>query len=289
LSGTVTGAVPQGVTITLSGAGTGTTTTGAGGTFSFSGLANGYYTVTASRANYRFTPASQNVAVNFANAAAVAIVSENTLAISGHVADGSAVAAEGITITLTDVSLTTSQTATTDASGNFTLNSSLTGTCTVTPSKGSLFDALLHTLTTYSFSPPNQQITITGADIAGVDFVTTVTTTNAYSVSGKIVQGTRDAFVFSEPFILNGVTVWLNNPNYSIWINTTTDANGNFVFNGIPNGTYTVGPSHFNTSGCPKPTEYTFSPLNQAITINGADLTIADFVENIYQGGCAHI
>jgi hypothetical protein len=286
LSGTVSGVVPQGVTITLSGAGTGTTTTSAGGTYSFAGLSNGYYTVTASRANYKFTPASQNVPINYANAVAATIISENALSISGHVADGSAVATAGVTMTLTDVSLASSLTATTDASGNYTLNSSLTGTCTVTPSKNSLFNALLHTLTTYSFAPSSQQITITNANITGVDFVTTVTTTNAYNITGKIIQGTREPIVASAPFILEGVTVWLNNPGYTSWISTTTDAIGNYTFSGIPNGTYTVGPSHFHTGICPHPTEYTFSPLTQAITVSSADLTVADFAENIYQGGC---
>ena len=286
LSGTVSGAVPQGVTITLSGAGTVTTTTSAGGTYSFSGLANGYYTVTASRANYRFTPASQNIAINYANAVAANVVSENAYGLSGNVADGFAIATAGVTMTLAGPGLASSLTATTDGSGNYTYRA-VPGDYTVTPGKNSIYDAVLHTLTTYSFAPSSRPVTIISADITGVDFVTTVTTTNAYSITGKIVSGTIDPIVASAPFMLQGVSVWLNNPGYTIWISLTTDAGGNYAFSGIPNGTYTVGPSHFHTGGCPRPTEYAFSPLTQAITVSGADLTVADFAENIYQGGCA--
>jgi protocatechuate 3,4-dioxygenase beta subunit len=283
LSGAVSGAVPQGVMLTLSGAGTGTTTTNTGGTYSFAGLSNGYYTITATRANYKFTPASQVVPINYANAVATTIVSENAYSISGNVA----VATAGVTMTLTGSGLASSLTATTDASGNYTFNALVTGDYTVTPGKNSQYVALSHILTTYSFTPANQPVTISNLNLASVNFVTTVTTTNAYNISGTITQGTRDPIVASAPFILEGVTVWLNNPGYTIWISTTTDASGNYTFSGIPNGTYTVGPSHFHTGGCPHPTEYTFSPLTQAITVSGADLADADFAENIYQGGCA--
>src|ERR1700741_4040702 len=50
LSGTITPAVSgSGVTITLSGAGSGTTTANSSGAFTFTGLANGIYTLTPSR------------------------------------------------------------------------------------------------------------------------------------------------------------------------------------------------------------------------------------------------
>ncbi len=206
LSGTVTGTDPQGILITLSGGGTRTTTTGAGGAYGFSGLANGYYMVTASRANYRFTPASQNIAINYANAVAANVVSENAYGLSGNVADGSAVGTAGVTMTLSGPGLASSLTATTDGSGNYTY-SAVPGDYTVTPGKNSIYDAVLHTLTTYSFAPSSRPVTISSADITGVNFVTTVTTTNAYNVSGKIIQGTAGAFVTTAPFILQGVTV----------------------------------------------------------------------------------
>jgi len=68
ISGTIT---PQAggsaATVTLSGAAAATTTTDGSGNYSFSGLANGTYTVTPSNCGYSLTPVSQNVAVNGAN------------------------------------------------------------------------------------------------------------------------------------------------------------------------------------------------------------------------------
>jgi hypothetical protein len=64
ISGTVSGAVRAGVTISLSGAATGSATTDAGGAYSFSGLSNGGYTVTPTLAGYTFSPVSNSVTVN---------------------------------------------------------------------------------------------------------------------------------------------------------------------------------------------------------------------------------
>jgi len=67
ISGTVSGAVTSGVTMNLTGAKTASTTTGTGGTYTFSGLANGSYTVTPSLSGYTFSPASTAVTISNAN------------------------------------------------------------------------------------------------------------------------------------------------------------------------------------------------------------------------------
>src|SRR5215813_11752680 len=66
ISGAVSGAI-DGVLITLSGTTTGTTTTTSGGLYLLSGLPNGNYTLTASKAGYVMSPASIAVAVNGRN------------------------------------------------------------------------------------------------------------------------------------------------------------------------------------------------------------------------------
>jgi uncharacterized surface anchored protein len=66
ITGTVTSSTTakvQGVTITLSGAASGTTTTDANGTFTFTGLPFGDYTLTPSKAGYGFNPATSSVTV----------------------------------------------------------------------------------------------------------------------------------------------------------------------------------------------------------------------------------
>ncbi len=61
ISGRVTGAVSSGVTVALGGAATATTTTDAAGDYAFTALADGAYTVTASRSGHTFAPAVRNV------------------------------------------------------------------------------------------------------------------------------------------------------------------------------------------------------------------------------------
>jgi hypothetical protein len=65
ISGTISGAVLRGVTITLTGGMT--TTTDASGSYSFSGLANGSYTVIPALARYIFDPTSKAASVSGTN------------------------------------------------------------------------------------------------------------------------------------------------------------------------------------------------------------------------------
>lgn len=67
ISGTVSGAVQSGVTITLTGTGSSTTTTDASGNYTFTGATNGNYSLTASKTGYSFTPTSISAIVNNAN------------------------------------------------------------------------------------------------------------------------------------------------------------------------------------------------------------------------------
>ncbi len=68
ISGTITPITGgSGATVMLSGPAAATTTTDSLGNYSFSGLANGTYTVTPSNTGFTFSPANQSVAVNGAN------------------------------------------------------------------------------------------------------------------------------------------------------------------------------------------------------------------------------
>ncbi len=75
ISGTVSGDVHSGVTMTLSGDGSYITLTDSGGNYSFSGLVNGSYTVTPSNSGYTFTPTSKNVTVSEADVTGVDFIS----------------------------------------------------------------------------------------------------------------------------------------------------------------------------------------------------------------------
>ena len=84
--GTISGPGAAGATVSLTGASTATTTADASGNYSFSGLANGSYTVTPSNAGYMFTPSSQTVTINGAHAMNVNFTSAaQTYSISGTI------------------------------------------------------------------------------------------------------------------------------------------------------------------------------------------------------------
>jgi hypothetical protein len=72
ISGTISPAAGgSGTTVTLSGAASASTTADTSGNFSFSGLANGNYTVTPSKGGFSFTPAQRSVTVSGANVTGV--------------------------------------------------------------------------------------------------------------------------------------------------------------------------------------------------------------------------
>jgi rhamnogalacturonyl hydrolase YesR len=68
ISGTISPSpAGSGTTVTLSGAASATTTANSSGNYTFTGLANGSYTVTPSESGYTFTPGSQTVTLNGAD------------------------------------------------------------------------------------------------------------------------------------------------------------------------------------------------------------------------------
>ncbi len=161
ISGTVTGDVLLGVTITLSGGAS--TTTDKDGKYSFGGLANNKsYTVTPSLTGYAFSPSSSSVNVGGANVT-VPTFTAQVLSISGTVTGANGVQ-NGVTITLSSLAGTQTKTTGTDGHYSFTgpANGLVNGnTYTITPS-----------LTGYVFTPLNWQGTVNGANTA--DFSMTV-------------------------------------------------------------------------------------------------------------------
>jgi len=131
----------------------------------------------------------------------------------------------GATVTLAGAEDTLTTTA--DLSGNYLFTNVLDGAFTVTLSKSGV-----------SFTPSSQSITVSGGDA-------TATTIDAQPVtlSGSIVPAS----------IGDGATLTLTGGATVI-----ADADGNFTFSGIADGTYTVTPSK---SGM------VFTPLNQSVTV----------------------
>ena len=299
LSGTISGGA--GVTVALSGAAAATTTADASGNYSFSGLANGTYTVTPSRSGYSFTPTSQSAVINGASVGGVNFTAQ-TVSISGTITGAAAVT----------VTLTGGATTTTDGVGNYTVNGVANGTYTVTPSKAG-----------YSFTPSSASVTITGASVGSVNFTAqpvvmsgtiagttgvTVTLTGGASTTtdasgnysfSPVSNGTytvtpsKTGYTFSpvsQSVTIGGASVAGVNftatliPTYAIsgtispaasgsgttvaltgaaTLTTLADGSGNYSFSGLPNGVYTLTPSK---------TGFVFTPVSQSVTISGASV-----------------
>jgi len=241
ISGTISGAVISGVTITLAGTSSGSALTDASGHYSFSGLANGSYTITPSKTGYTFNPTTISVTVNNADMTGQSFtataITTPTYTISGKVSGD---VASGVTITLAG---TSSGSALTDTGGNYSFGGLASGSYTLTALK-----------TGYTFSPTTISVTVNNANLTGQNFTATAITTPTYTISGKVSGD-----------VVSGVTITLTGTGSS---SVTTDSSGNYSFSGAANGSYTITPSR---SG------YTFSPASIGIMVNNANVTGKNF------------
>ncbi|MGB5217272.1 MAG: carboxypeptidase regulatory-like domain-containing protein [Smithella sp.] len=241
ISGTVSGAVVSGVSMTLTGTGSSATTTDAGGNYSFSGAANGSYTITPSKTGYTFSPATRSITVNNANVTGqnftATAITTPTYIIAGTV---SGAVKSGVTINLSGAKIAST---TTDAVGNYSFSGLANGIHTITPSK-----------TGYTFSPTSINVSVYNANIMGQNFTATANIPSTYSISGNVSGAAT-----------SGVTITLTGSGSST---TTTDAGGNYSFSGAANGNYAITPSK---------TGYTFSPATRSITVNNANVTGQNF------------
>jgi hypothetical protein len=168
----------------------------------------------------------------------------STYSISGTITPSAG--GNGATVTLSGRA---SATTTANSSGNFTFTGLANGTYTITPSH-----------TGFTFSPGSATVTISGANVtSGVNFTATA---QSFSISGTISPVAGGS----------GTTVTLSGAANAT---TTADSSGNYAFSGLANGTYTITPSH---------TGFTFSPSSATVTINGANVTGANFTATAQTG-----
>ena len=196
ISGTVSGAVQQGVTLTLSGAASSKITSGADGAFTFT-ASNGSYTVTPSLSGYTFTPSSRNIAISGKDVNGcdfVATKNTGIYSISGTV--GGAIQ-EGVTITLSDA---LSSTTLSGADGKYSFTGLADGDYTVTPE-----------LSGYSFTPFSKDATITGADQLDVNFTATT-----MSIYGTISKSSFNASHKESAKKINGTNVQYSTDKFTI-------------------------------------------------------------------------
>ncbi|HLZ92903.1 MAG TPA: carboxypeptidase regulatory-like domain-containing protein [Candidatus Acidoferrum sp.] len=251
VSGTVTPASNgTGATITLSQNSTtvGSALVDSNGNYIISAVANGTYTVSPSKAGFVFSPVTQTVSVAGVSITVPAFTASPapTYTVSGSITPSAS--GSGANVTLTQNG-TTVATVSANTSGNYSFPNLANATYVVTPSKAG-----------FAFSPTNQTVTVNGADVSLPVFTATAT---SWSISGTVSPSAAGS----------GVTLTLVQ-NSSTVATVTADASGNYNFANLADGTYTVTPTK---SG------YVFSPVNQVVTINGADLTGVNFTAQAAQ------
>jgi uncharacterized protein (DUF2141 family) len=232
LSGSVSGAIQDGVTVSIArGVDTiGTVSTSGGGGYSFAGLVDGGYLLTPSKPGYTFSPTTITATVAGAN-----LTAQNFSATAiTYTVSGTITGATSVSVALSGVA--TSST-TTDGAGHYAFAGLVGGSYTVTPSK-----------TGHTFAPANRGVTVAGADLTGQDFVATPTA--GYTISGTL----------SGPWI-KGVKVTLGG---ALSANTTTDELGAYSFTGLVNDTFTVTPSLDGYSYAPAAPSVTLGGANKA-------------------------
>jgi hypothetical protein len=207
ITGTISGGGGSGATVTLTGAATATVTANTSGVYTFTGVTNGSYTVTPTKTGFAYTPASQAVTVNGANATAN-FSSVPTFTITGTI---SGAGGSGATVKLTGAATAT---VTANTSGVYTFTGVPNGSYTVTPTK-----------TAFIFTPASQAVTVNGAN-AIANFSSVAQT---FTISGTISGGGG-----------SGATVKLTG---AATATVTANTSGVYTFTGVTAGAYTVTPS----------------------------------------------
>lgn len=211
-----------------------TTTTDSSGNYTLTGLVPGGYTITPSKTGYSFTPANRSVTITAANQTGVNFTMI-TYSVAGQVTLSGGGGAVGVT-----VSDGAGHSATTNATGNYTITGMAAGSYTITPSK-----------TGYVFTPPTRSATITTANLTGFNF-----SVATYSISGQITLSGGGA--------ATGVTV-----TDGIGHTTVTDGSGNYTFTNLPPGSYNIVPFKLGK---------VFNPAKRVVVISAGNMTGNNFV-----------
>lgn len=248
ISGKVTyskGDPVAGVTMNLyrGGVNVGSVETDLSGSYAFSDLEDGTYTVTPSKPSIQFSPSYRTVVINASYATNVNFIVP-TYKIAGHVyANADSSPLSGVTVVLTGNAISKSVISGSD--GSFLFDDLINGTYRVTPSYAG-----------YNFIPETSDVVVSGADQTNVNFI------RAFIISGH-VKAKKGLMVFP------GVTITLSGASST---ETVTDSTGYYQFTGLIAGSYTV---------TPKKLSFVFSPVMKGVSLQKKNVAL-DFKVNTY-------
>lgn len=142
----------------------------------------------------------------------------------------------------------------TDENGNYTFTDVPAGSYNITPTSAQ-----------HSFDPAMKSVTVSGANVSGVNFIGTPAPT--YSIRGRVFNNSGVG--------LANVQITRTGGSSAI-----TDANGNYVFSDIAAGTYTIAPVlSAALSGV------TFSPDQLSVTVSNSDAFNQNFIASFSISG----
>lgn len=268
LSGTVSGAVASGVTITVTDAAGVplTAITAANGSYSVADLTNGNYTVTPSRTGYTFSPISTTVTitsgVNLTGKNFVAsVATAPTYTLSGAVT-GPWV--EGVTVTLSG---TGSGTTTTNASGAYSFANLPAGTYNLVPS-----------LAGYTI-PAATGVVVNAATVQ--NFVAT-SAIASFSISGTVsYAGAKTGTIYLRVYQGSGCTGC--SPEAGTTIPSIALTGGAYTIRGLRSGGNYVVKAEMDTlnTGAPNagnPTGSSTAITNMQANATGVNVTVVDLI-----------
>ena len=242
----------SGASVSLTGSSTRTTTADASGGYSFTGLANGMYTVTPSKSGYTFSPPSIGVVIAGAGQSGtnftgqpIPDIDPPTVVLSTPAANADVSGTIGVTATATDNLAV--------AGVQFLLDGSPLGAEDLTSPfsvswNTSASTAGSHTLTAIARDAA-------GNVAAAPEITVNVVIPTTYSISGTITPAGLGA---GTSMALTGAATRT----------VTADASGNYTFDGLSNGSYVVTPSK---SG------FVFTPPNRTVAISSAGQANVNF------------
>lgn len=211
--------------------------TNTAGYYTFFGVPAGSYTLTPSKAEYSFTPASRSVTINTSNIANQNFLGKTGVSVSGRVSTIAGAAIPGVVVSRTGGA----NPVTTNSAGYYTFIGVQPGTTTITPAKSGV-----------RFTPTSKTITVAGSDISGENFIGNT----GYDISGRIADGSGNGVA--------GIVVKRSGSN----LTGSSNSAGFYTFTDVPNGTYTITPTGTGLS---------FSPENRSVTINNANVSGQNF------------
>jgi protocatechuate 3,4-dioxygenase beta subunit len=204
-----------------------TTMTASDGSYSFSGLDEGSYTLEATKTGCTFTPTSLSVTIppDASGQDFTATCAPDTSTISGEVMDENGDPVAGVTIADDAANSTT-----TSSDGTYALGDLPAGTYTFTP-----------TLDGYTFEPASRTVSVP-PDATAQDFIATPRT---YTITGSVMDTEGNPITNVEIATTGSLT-------------TTTASDGSYSFSGLNAGSYTL---EATKTGC------TFTPTSLSVTI----------------------